>query len=85
MPLTVLRRPDSAALASLRVEGGEHPRPLGWLATTALAMGGSNQSLFLIGALMRETDMRMLKEDLEQGVRLAKSLGIDVSDIEIPY
>ena len=38
-----------------------------------------------IGALMRETDLRMLKEDLEQGVRLAMSLGIDVSDIELPY
>ena len=35
--------------------------------------------------LMRETDMRMLKEDLEQGVRLARSLGIDVSGIELPY
>ena len=29
----------------------EHPRTLGWIGTTALAMGGSNQSLFLIGAL----------------------------------
>ena len=29
----------------------EHPRTLGWLTTTAMAMGGSNQSLFLIGAL----------------------------------
>jgi hypothetical protein len=38
-----------------------------------------------IGALMRETDMRMLKEDLENGVRLAKSLGIDVSGIQLPY
>jgi len=38
-----------------------------------------------IGALMRETDIRMLKEDLENGVRLAKSLGIDVSGIELPY
>jgi diguanylate cyclase (GGDEF)-like protein len=28
-----------------------HRRSLGWLGTTALAMGGSNQSLFLIGAL----------------------------------
>ena len=37
-----------------------------------------------IGSLMRETDIRMLREDLEQGVRLAKSLGIDVSDIELP-
>ncbi|HEY3962654.1 MAG TPA: ferritin-like domain-containing protein [Gaiellaceae bacterium] len=38
-----------------------------------------------IGALMRETDIRMLKEDLEQGVRLAQSLGIDASGIELPY
>jgi diguanylate cyclase (GGDEF)-like protein len=29
----------------------EHPRTLGWVATAALAMGGSNQSLFLITAL----------------------------------
>jgi hypothetical protein len=29
----------------------EHPRTIGWISTTALAMGGSNQSLFLIGAL----------------------------------
>jgi len=29
----------------------EHPRTLGWLTTTAMAMGGSNQSLFLIGLL----------------------------------
>ncbi len=29
-----------------------HPRKLGWLGTTALAMGGSNQSVFLIGALV---------------------------------
>jgi signal transduction histidine kinase/amino acid transporter len=29
-----------------------HPRKIGWLGTTALAMGGSNQSLFLIGALI---------------------------------
>jgi signal transduction histidine kinase/amino acid transporter/ActR/RegA family two-component response regulator len=29
----------------------EHPRTLGWIGTTALAMGGSNQSLFLISAL----------------------------------
>jgi signal transduction histidine kinase/amino acid transporter/ActR/RegA family two-component response regulator len=29
----------------------EHPRSLGWIGTAALAMGGSNQSLFLIAAL----------------------------------
>ena len=28
-----------------------HPRTLGWVSTAALAMGGSNQSLFLLGAL----------------------------------
>ena len=28
-----------------------HPRTLGWLGTTALAMGGSNQSLFILAAL----------------------------------
>ena len=29
-----------------------HPRTLGWLGTTALAMGGSNQSLLLMVALI---------------------------------
>src|SRR6266851_7914656 len=29
-----------------------HPRTMGWIGTTALAMGGSNQSLFLMGALI---------------------------------
>jgi hypothetical protein len=38
-----------------------------------------------IGGLMREADIRLLKEDLEQGVRLAESLGIDVSDVVFPY
>ncbi len=28
-----------------------HPRTIGWIGTTALAMGGSNQSLFLMAAL----------------------------------
>ena len=40
------RRPTS--LAPLK----PHPRTLGWVGTTALAMGGSNQSLFLVGALL---------------------------------
>src|SRR5947209_6078738 len=35
-----------------RSEPAPHPRTIGWIGTTALAMGGSNQSLFLIGALM---------------------------------
>lgn len=33
-------------------DGREHPRVLGWLGTSALAMGGSNQSLFLMAALI---------------------------------
>src|SRR4051794_16996905 len=36
-------RQDSQAAAP------SHPRTIGWVGTTALAMGGSNQSLFLIG------------------------------------
>jgi 1,2-phenylacetyl-CoA epoxidase catalytic subunit len=37
-----------------------------------------------IGSAMRERDVQRLKEDLEQGVRLAESLGLDVSDVELP-
>jgi 1,2-phenylacetyl-CoA epoxidase catalytic subunit len=37
-----------------------------------------------IARLMRARDIEMLHEDLEEGVRLAESLGIDVSDIELP-
>jgi hypothetical protein len=37
-----------------------------------------------IAGLMRERDLKMLQDDLEQGVRLAGSLGIDVSDLELP-
>lgn len=29
-----------------------HPRTIGWVGTTAMAMGGSNQMLFLVGALI---------------------------------
>src|SRR5215467_2533372 len=43
---------DSGGSATERRMGpAEHPRTLGWVATSALAMGGSNQSLFLIAAL----------------------------------
>jgi hypothetical protein len=37
-----------------------------------------------VGRLMQETDVRRLHEDLERGARLAASLGIDVSEIELP-
>jgi 1,2-phenylacetyl-CoA epoxidase catalytic subunit len=37
-----------------------------------------------IGAIMQKRDLEMLREDLQEGVRLAESLGIDVSDVEFP-
>lgn len=37
-----------------------------------------------IAGLMRERDIQMLQHDLEQGARLAESLGIDISDLELP-
>ena len=37
-----------------------------------------------IGSAMRSRDLERLKEDLEIGVRLAESLGLDVSDVELP-
>jgi 1,2-phenylacetyl-CoA epoxidase catalytic subunit len=37
-----------------------------------------------IAGLMRQRDLQMLQDDLEQGIRLAGSLGIDVSDLELP-
>src|SRR5438309_6885094 len=38
-------------MSSLEGQRARHPRTIGWVGTTALALGGSNQSLFLIGAL----------------------------------
>jgi 1,2-phenylacetyl-CoA epoxidase catalytic subunit len=37
-----------------------------------------------IGSAMRDRDIERLREDLEIGVRLAESLGLDVSDVELP-
>src|SRR5437870_4735050 len=37
-----------------------------------------------IAGLMRARDIQMLKDDVEQGVRLAGSLGIDISGLELP-
>jgi 1,2-phenylacetyl-CoA epoxidase catalytic subunit len=37
-----------------------------------------------IGGMMRSRDVERLREDLEEGVKLAQSLGIDVSDVELP-
>jgi 1,2-phenylacetyl-CoA epoxidase catalytic subunit len=38
-----------------------------------------------IGRAMETRDVQRLKEDLEIGVRLAESLGLDVSDVEMPF
>jgi 1,2-phenylacetyl-CoA epoxidase catalytic subunit len=37
-----------------------------------------------IAGLMRDRDIKMLNDDLEQGVKLAASLGIDPSGLELP-
>jgi hypothetical protein len=37
-----------------------------------------------IGRAMESRDAQRLREDLEQGVRLAESLGLDVSDVQLP-
>ncbi len=39
----------------------------------------------VIGRLMRETDIRMLREDIEHGVRLAQSFGLEVGEIELSF
>ena len=41
----------TAGLAPHEPPAPPHPRRIGWVGTTALAMGGSNQSLFLLAAL----------------------------------
>ena len=47
---------EHLALGELRDDGipdtPEHPRTIGWLGTTALALGGSNQSVFMVGVLI---------------------------------
>jgi hypothetical protein len=37
----------------------------------------------VVGRLMRDTDIRMLREDLETGIRNAESLGLDVGEISL--
>ncbi len=38
----------------------------------------------VIGAAMQRRDTERLREDLELGVKLAESLGLDVSDVQLP-
>jgi hypothetical protein len=33
---------------------------------------------------MYDADVRMLRQDIEHGIRLAESFGLDVSDVHIP-
>jgi hypothetical protein len=42
------------------------------------------QARATIAGLMRQRDIQMLRDDIEQGIRLAASLGIDISDLEQP-
>jgi len=37
-----------------------------------------------IGRAMQARDLEHLREDLREGVRLAQSLGLDVSDVQLP-
>ena len=37
-----------------------------------------------IGRAMEARDAQRLREDIEQGVRLAESLGLDISDVQLP-
>ena len=61
-----------------------HPRVLGWFGTTALAMGGSNQMIFLITALFvgqgddtRARQRRRPPADLWRSTRLGRGAGLD--------
>ena len=37
-----------------------------------------------IGSAMRTADVARLRQEIENGVRMAQSLGLDVSDVELP-
>jgi diguanylate cyclase (GGDEF)-like protein len=43
---------ENATLGGERAVETDHPRTLGWLGVTSLAMGGSNQSIFILGAVI---------------------------------
>jgi 1,2-phenylacetyl-CoA epoxidase catalytic subunit len=38
-----------------------------------------------IGNVMHDTDVRRLQEDVMDGIRMASSLGLDVSEIQVPF
>jgi diguanylate cyclase (GGDEF)-like protein len=43
---------NASSLPSGGAQVREHPHTIGWLGTSAMAMGGSNQMVFLVGALI---------------------------------
>ena len=43
---------DASFIPPTGAQSREHPHTIGWLGTSALAMGGSNQMVFLVGALI---------------------------------
>jgi diguanylate cyclase (GGDEF)-like protein len=43
---------DGRLISQDDAQPAAHPRTIGWLGTSALAMGGSNQMVFLVGALI---------------------------------
>jgi hypothetical protein len=43
---------DGRSSSHDRAHMRDHPRTIGWLGTSALAMGGSNQMVFLVRALI---------------------------------
>ena len=46
-----IKCPMNIRLSDIKTVKENHPRTLGWVGTSSLAMGGSNQSLFLLSAL----------------------------------
>ena len=52
VPVDAILPASPVPASPAQLEDGSHPRVLGWVGTTALAMGGSNQSLFLLTALV---------------------------------
>ena len=59
-----------------------HPRVLGWFGTTALAMGGSNQMIFLITALFVGQRSRP-PADLWRSTRLGRGAGLDRACLDV--
>ena len=75
----VLLRSASKKTKGKLVEGANRLLPT----FAAHALWRPRERAWIAGA-MHSRDVQRLKEDLEQGVRLAESLGLDVSDVQLP-